>query len=29
MIVNMTVSDVGHRKNFLKTYNILKNLPSF
>jgi hypothetical protein len=29
MIINMTVSDVGLRKNFLKTYNLLKNLPSF
>ena len=28
-IINMTVSDVGLRKNFLKTYNLLKNLPFF
>jgi hypothetical protein len=28
-ILNLTVRDVGLRKNFLKTYNILKELPFF
>jgi len=28
-INNMTVTDVGHRKNFLKGYNLIKNLPEF